>query len=281
MSEASPPEVRPSEVGPPEGRRSNPPVLLEVDDDGIAHLTLNRPEAANALDLVLARALHEATAEIAANETVRVVLLSGAGSRFCAGGDVRSFAGSGAGLGDELGAVLAALHPTVELLAGLDAPVVAAVQGSAAGAGLALVAGADLVVAAASTKFVMAYTGIGLVPDGGSTWYLPRVIGMRRALELALTNRVLSAAEACEWGLVTQVVDDADVAEVAQALAATLAAGASRALGSAKQLMRTSLGSTLDAQLAHEATRMVLAGGSEDGREGVAAFVEKRPPAFS
>ena len=259
---------------------SEPPVLLDVRD-GIARLTLNRPEAANAIDLSLARALGEATSEIAATEGVRVVLLSGAGSRFCAGGDVRSFADSGAALGDELAAVLAELHPAVELLAALDAPVVAVVHGSAAGAGLSLVAGADLVIAAASTKFVMAYTGIGLVPDGGSTWYLPRVVGLRRALELALTNRVLSADEACDWGLVTSVVPDAELADAAEALATTLAAGAARALGSAKQLMRASLATTLEAQLAHEATRMVLAGGSADGREGVAAFVEKRPPTFN
>ena len=256
------------------------PVLLDLDDAGVARLTLNRPDAANAIDLALARALEEAASEIAANEAVRVVLLRGAGARFCAGGDVRSFANAGDDLGDALHAVLSALHPAVELLAGIDAPVVAAVQGSAAGAGLSLVAGADLVVAAASTKFVMAYTGIGLVPDGGSTWYLPRVIGMRRAMELALTNRVLSADEACSWGLVNQVVEDADLTDAVEALVGRLAAGATKAQGSVKQLVRSSLATTLDAQLAHEATRMVLAGGSADGREGVAAFIETRPPSF-
>jgi 2-(1,2-epoxy-1,2-dihydrophenyl)acetyl-CoA isomerase len=259
---------------------SEAPVLLAVDD-GVARLTLNRPDAANAIDVRLAAALKEAASELAAHEDVRVVVLRGAGARFCAGGDVRSFADSGDDLGDALHAVLAELHPAIELLASLDAPVIAEVQGSAAGAGLALVAGADLAVAGASTKFVMAYTGIGLVPDGGSTWYLPRVIGMRRALELALTNRVLSAAEACEWGLVNRVVDDADLADTVTALASTLATGAAKALGSAKQLLRASLATTLEAQLAHEATRMVLAGGSADGREGVAAFVEKRPPRFA
>ena len=259
---------------------SESPVLIETNQ-GIARLTLNRPDVANVIDVALARALHDAVAEIAATEGVRVVVLTGSGKRFCAGGDVRSFAESGDALGEELAAVLADLHPAVELLAALDAPVIAAVQGSAAGAGLALVAGADLVVAAASTKFVMAYTGIGLVPDGGSTWYLPRVVGMRRALELALTNRVLSADEACDWGLVTQVVPDAELSERVEALVATLSSGAPRALGSAKQLIRASFATTLDAQLAHEATRMVLAGGSPDGREGVAAFVEKRTPTFT
>jgi 2-(1,2-epoxy-1,2-dihydrophenyl)acetyl-CoA isomerase len=126
----------------------------------------------------------------------------------------------------------------------------------------------------------MAYTGIGLVPDGGSTWYLPRVIGVRRATELALTNRVLSADEACEWGLVTQVVADADLQTEAAALAVRLAAGPTRALGAAKRLLRQSLDHDLSEQLDAEAAAMVAAGRSADGREGVAAFVEKRPPAF-
>jgi 2-(1,2-epoxy-1,2-dihydrophenyl)acetyl-CoA isomerase len=258
---------------------SEPAVLLDVRD-GVARLTLNRPDAANAIDLALAKALKDSAAEIAATEGVRVVVLRGAGARFCGGGDVPSFADAADGLADALHAVLAELHPAVELLASLDAPVVAAVQGSAAGAGLALVAGADLAIAAASTKFVMAYTAIGLVPDGGSTWYLPRAIGMRRALELALTNRVLSAEEACDWGLVNRVVDDAELDDAVEALVGSLVAGAPRALGSAKALMRSSLAMTLDAQLAHEATRMVLAGGSAAGQEGVAAFVAKRPPEF-
>ncbi len=259
---------------------SDQAVLLDVRD-GVAHLTLNRPDAANAIDVALAKALKDAVAEIAASEGVRVIVLRGAGARFCGGGDVPSFAGAGDGLADELHAVLAELHPAVELLAALDAPVVAAVQGSAAGAGLALVAGADLAIATASTKFVMAYTAIGLVPDGGSTWYLPRSIGMRRALELALTNRVLSAEEACDWGLVNRVVEEGELDDAVDVLVSALVAGAPKALGSAKALIRSSLAATLDAQLAHEATRMVLAGGSADGQEGVAAFVAKRPPEFT
>lgn len=263
-----------------EAPASESPVLLDVHG-GVARVTLNRPDAANAIDLALAKALHETVADVAATDDVRVVLLTGAGARFCAGGDVRAFATSAEDLGDELAAVLAELHPAVELLAAMDAPVVAAVQGSAAGAGLSLVAGADLVVAAESTKFVMAYTGIGLVPDGGSTWYLPRVVGLRRALDLALTNRVLSAEEACDWGLVSRVVPDAELADATEDLVTSLVAGPALALGSAKRLLRDALSETLEAQLAHEATRMVLAGGSADGREGVAAFVEKRRPTFT
>jgi 2-(1,2-epoxy-1,2-dihydrophenyl)acetyl-CoA isomerase len=176
--------------------------------------------------------------------------------------------------------VLSFLHPAVADLAELPAPVVAAVQGSAAGAGLALVAGADLVLAGASARFVLAYTGIGLVPDGGSTWYLPRIVGTRRALELALTNRALSADEACEWGLVTRVVADAELVAEAEALVATLASGPTRAYAATKRLLRASLSMPLESQLTHEATEMVVAGESRDGIEGVAAFVEKRTPTF-
>jgi 2-(1,2-epoxy-1,2-dihydrophenyl)acetyl-CoA isomerase len=254
------------------------PVLLEIDG-GVARLTLNRPEAANAIDVPLARALHDATSRLAETEGLRVVLLTGAGDRFCGGGDVRAFSKS-EDVGAMLEDVLSYLHPAVAALGELDAPVVAAVQGSAAGAGLALVAGADLVLAAYSTKFVMAYTGIGLVPDGGSTWYLPRIVGVRRALELALTNWVLSADEAHEWGLVTRVVPDSELVEKTDAFVAQLAGGPTHAYGAAKRLLRTSLSMSLENQLALEATEMVAAGRTADGIEGVRAFAEKRAPQF-
>jgi len=158
---------------------------------------------------------------------------------------------------------------------------VAAVQGSAAGAGISLLAAADLVVAAAGTRFVLAYTSLGLVPDGGSTWSLPRVVGVRRALELALTNRTLDAAEAMAWGLVTRVVPDEALAPEADRLVGDLAAGPPAALAAAKRLLRRGADSSLDEQLRREAAAMVAAGRSGDGREGVAAFVEKRKPRFS
>jgi 2-(1,2-epoxy-1,2-dihydrophenyl)acetyl-CoA isomerase len=254
-------------------------VLLDIRD-GVAHLTLNRPDAANAIDLALARALGTAVSEIADSPEVRAVLLTGAGARFCGGGDVQAFGESGDALGAALGAILGALHPAIEGLGALQVPVVAAVQGSAAGAGLALVAGADLVIAAASAKLVMAYTAIGLVPDGGSTWYLPRVVGLHRALELSLTNRALSADEACAWGLVTRVVPDEDLVTESQQLVARLAAGPTHAFGATKQLLRASLGNDLPTQLDAEGVAMVRAGDSPAGREGVAAFVAKRTPTF-
>lgn len=255
-------------------------VVLEVSDDGVARLTLNRPDAANAIDKDLAQGLARAASALAETGSTRVVLLTGRGQRFCGGGDVRSFSEAGEGLPDRLREIVDPLHEAIEALAGLDAPIVAAVQGSAAGAGLSLVAMADLVLAAESTKFVMAYTAIGLNPDGGSTWYLPRAIGMRRAIELSLTNRVLKASEALEWGLVSRVVPDDALSTEAEQLVAQLATGPTRAFGAAKRLLRASFDTTLETQLVNEADELVAAGARHDAQEGVAAFVEKRGARF-
>ncbi|MFA5884617.1 MAG: enoyl-CoA hydratase-related protein [Acidimicrobiia bacterium] len=247
---------------------------------GVAHLTLNRPDAANGINLRMAEELLHATTGLADDPTVRVVLLTGAGARFCGGGDVKGFANLGDGLGHHIREITVPLHAAVSQLVRLDAPVLASVQGSAAGAGLGLVAAADLVVAAESTKLVMAYTGIGLSPDCGTSWFLPRLVGVRRALELAITNRVLSAAEALEWGIVTTVVPDDELAATTDALVAQLAAGPTLAYGAAKRLVHGSLEHTLDQHLALETEAMARTGGSADGAEGVAAFVAKRPPEF-
>jgi 2-(1,2-epoxy-1,2-dihydrophenyl)acetyl-CoA isomerase len=254
---------------------------LDLDvRDGVAHVTLNRPDAANGINLALARDLLAATLAIAADPGARVVLLDGAGKLFCGGGDLKGFAGRD-DLPAHLREILAALHAAITNLVRGDAPVVAAVQGSAAGAGMGLVGASDLVVAAASAKFVMAYTGVGLAPDGSSSWFLPRVVGLRRALELTLTNRVLSAAEALDWGLVTQVVPDDELADSAGALAAKLASGAAPALARAKRLLHTSLEETLETHLAREADAISTASATPQGIEGVAAFVEKRAPVFN
>jgi 2-(1,2-epoxy-1,2-dihydrophenyl)acetyl-CoA isomerase len=145
---------------------------------------------------------------------------------------------------------------------------------------MGLLGASDIAVAGESTKFVMAYTGIALTPDGASSWFLPRLVGVRRALELTLTNRVLSAEEALDWGLVTKVVPDDDVAGEAAALAAQLAAGPTRAYAGAKRLIHSSLESSFETHLAHEAEWMARSMGTEDAREGVASFVEKRPAVF-
>jgi 2-(1,2-epoxy-1,2-dihydrophenyl)acetyl-CoA isomerase len=208
------------------------------------------------------------------------VLLSGNGARFCGGGDVKAFSEAGGELPTLIRSLIPSLHTAISLLVRGDAPVVAAVHGSAAGAGLGLVGAADLVVAAESTKFVMAYTGVGLTPDGSSSWFLPRLLGVRRALELTLTNRVLTAAEALDWGLVTSVVPDDDVRAAAEELAARLARGPRHALAAAKRLVHTSLEDSFETHLAREGDAIVAASEDAESAEGIRAFVEKRAPQF-
>jgi 2-(1,2-epoxy-1,2-dihydrophenyl)acetyl-CoA isomerase len=250
--------------------------------DGVARLELDRPDHANAIDLELATELAQATDELSRDQSVRVVLLTGAGARFCGGGDLGSFATHDpAALSDLLADITAHLHPAVEQLVALDAPVVAAVQGSAAGAGMGLVLAADLVLAARSAKFVMAYTGIGLSPDGSTSWFLPRIVGLRRALELTLTNRVLTADEALAWGVVTSVVDDDALAASADELVARLASGPTRAYGRAARLLRDAAGASLHDHLAAERRELRASAATSDGAEGVAAFAAKRRPDFT
>jgi 2-(1,2-epoxy-1,2-dihydrophenyl)acetyl-CoA isomerase len=248
--------------------------------DGVGRLTLDRPDQGNAIDLAMAQELAGVTAAWSVDRTVRCVLLTGAGRTFCVGGDLRSFSAQ-AHLPSHLLDVTDPFHAAVSRLARMDAPVVAAVQGSAAGGGLSLALAADLVLAGASSRYVVAYTAIGLTPDGSGSWMLPRLVGLRRALELTLTNRPLSADEALSEGLVTRVVPDEDLAAQAEALARTLADGPTGALGAAKRLLRESLGRDLEGQLALEASSLATAAGSDDAREGIEAFLAKRPARFT
>jgi 2-(1,2-epoxy-1,2-dihydrophenyl)acetyl-CoA isomerase len=251
----------------------------EVDDDGVARLVLARPDAGNAIDLALARDLNEVLTRWSVDRRIRAVLLEGEGRSFCVGGDLKDFAGR-----DDLPAhltdITTYLHAAVSRLIRLPAPVVAAVHGSAAGAGLSLAAAADLVLVAESSRFVVAYTAIGLTPDGSASWSLPRVVGLRRALELTLTNRPVTAAEAVELGIATRAVPDDQLHDEALVLARQLAAGPTGALGAAKRLLRESLDRDLEAQLALETGSLAAAAGSADAREGIAAFLEKRSPTF-
>ncbi|MDN5895010.1 MAG: enoyl-CoA hydratase/isomerase family protein [Nocardioides sp.] len=204
--------------------------------DGLARIELNRPSAANALDLDLAHALDDAVEQAATDDTVQAVLLTGAGKRFCAGGDVAAMVEA-----DDQAAFLLELAQTLDgalqRLAALEKPTVASVQGAVAGAGLAVMLSCDLVVADPATKFVIAYPGVGLVPDCGVSWLLPRAVGQQRALQLALTNKPITADVALDWGLVTELSDDV---ERGAELAGQLAAGPSYALGQAKRLLRNS-----------------------------------------
>ncbi len=254
-------------------------ILFEVSD-GVARLTLNRPEAVNAINREMAWEMMDA-AQRCDDASVRAVLITGAGRMFCGGGDIKAFAAVGDELPVYIKELTTYLHQAVSRLARLDAPVVAAVQGSAAGAGLPFACSADITLAAESARFTMAYTRIGLAPDGGSTYFMPRFIGLKRAIELALTNRVLSAQEALDWGIVTRVVPDAELFEQAERLAVELAAGPTRAFGAAKRLMQSGLNETLETQLESESRAITAMARTADGGEGIAAFLAKRPATFT
>ena len=258
---------------------SSKAVLLEVREN-VAYVTLNRPQAGNALDLEMAKELAAASLECESNRSVRAVLLSGAGKSFCAGGDVKVFAAQQQ-LSRYLREITSYLHLAVSRFARLDAPVIAAVHGSAAGGGLSLAISCDLVLAAESATFLMAYSKIGMAPDGGSTYFLPRLVGLKRAMELTLTNRVLSAAEARDWGIVTEVVAPELLAARAEELARSLAQGPTGAFGSAKRLLHGGWNQTLETQMELESRAIAEAGGAADGQEGIRAFVEKRKAKFA
>jgi 2-(1,2-epoxy-1,2-dihydrophenyl)acetyl-CoA isomerase len=249
-------------------------------DGGIAHLTLNRPDQANAINVRMAAELRDAAITVRFDPAVRVVLLDANGKLFCGGGDLQAFRSAGAGAGNALAHIAADLHVALSTFAAMDAPVVAAVRGSAGGAGMSIVAGADIVVAGERAKFTMGYTAVALAPDGGSTFFLSRVVGLRRAMDLVLTNRTLDAATASEWGLVTRVVPDDRVDEEALTLARALAAGSRQSLGAAKRLVLAGANASLAEALAREGEAISAAAATPDGREGIAAFVEKRTPSF-
>ena len=254
-------------------------VRLEVRDR-VAHLTLDRPDRGNGINLEMAQALADAAARLADDPGVGVVLLRGTGTNFCVGGDVKTFATFGERLPAYLRPVATGLHLAVSRLARSDVPLVASVQGAAAGAGMSLACVADFVLAADSARFRMAYTRIGLSVDGGSSYFLPRIVGARRTLELMLTNRTLGAEEACEWGIVTRVVPAADLDREAESFALTLARGATGALRAAKRLVREGWNDSLETQLERETREIVEAARTSDAREGITAFVERREPRF-
>ncbi len=249
--------------------------------DNVAQLTLNRPEAANSINVELARDLMYAALQCDEDPAVRAVVLSGNGRMFCGGGDLKTFATKGADLPHYLKEVTTYLHAAVSRLTRMDAPVIAAVHGSAAGAGMSLACAADIVLAADGAKFTMAYTRAGLVPDGSSTYFLSRIVGLRRALELTLTNRVLSAAEAMALGIVTRVVPEAQLPDEADALAAAFAAGPTKAFGASKRLLHAGWTGTLETQMELETRAIADVARGADAHEGIAAFVEKRPARFT
>ena len=253
-------------------------VRLEVRNH-VAHITLNRPQAGNALDLEMAKELAAVSLECEGNRDVRAVLLRGAGNTFSAGGDVKAFFAQ-KDLSHYLREMTPHIHLAISRFTRLDAPVIAAVEGAAAGFGFSLAISCDLVLAAEPAFFVVAYTKIALAPDGGCTYFLPRLVGMKRALELTLTNRRLSAREACDYGLVTEVVPAELLAARAAELAGLLAQGPTATFGSAKRLLHSGWSQSLETQMELESRAIAEAGSTADGREGIAAFVGKRKAAF-
>ncbi|MGW6458650.1 enoyl-CoA hydratase/isomerase family protein [Streptomyces sp. NPDC055078] len=258
------------------------PVLLDLDDAGVARLRLNRPEASNGMDVPLLRGLHHAIMRIHGTPGVRAVLLTGEGPSFCAGGDVKTFAAKGEDLPAYLREATSWLQNAVSALMRLEAPVVAAVHGFAAGGGgFGLVCAADLVIAAESARFLAGATRVGMAPDAGVSVTLTRLVGLRKAMEIVLTNPVLTAPEALELGLITGVVADDALCEEGMALARTLAAGAPRANAAAKRLLWDGLGATVEARLPEEARTVAELSAMADAREGLAAVIERRAPEFS
>lgn len=256
------------------------PVIFE-NRQGVAYLTLNRPETGNAIDVPLAASLHRAVRRAEADPAVRCLVLRGEGRMFCVGGDVTVLSAAGEALPELLREILDHLHPAVERLALMDKPVVTAINGPAAGAGVGLAAVGDIAIAEPHAHFTLAYSRIGLSPDAGATWLLPRLIGLRRSQELALTNRRVLAPEAAEMGLITRVAQEQGLQDVVQSTAAALASSASRALGRTKRLLLNAGHTDLGEHLLRECEAIVSQGGSEESREGIRAFAARRRPDFS
>jgi 2-(1,2-epoxy-1,2-dihydrophenyl)acetyl-CoA isomerase len=251
-------------------------VLHDQPAPGVARLTFNRPDALNALDIATAQAFRARCEALAADPSVRAVVLCGAGRAFGAGGDLRQLADAP----ERIGELIDALHAGLLLLSTLDAPVIASLHGVVAGAGMSVACACDLAVAAQGTKFNLAYVGIGASCDGSSTWSLPRLVGLRRALEIALLSEPFDAQRALELGLVNRVVPADQLEAQTLALAQHLAQGPTRAFGQVRRLMRGSFETPLAGQLDRERDAFVACARTEDFRAGVRAFLDKQPAVF-
>jgi len=253
---------------------------VQVETHGaVALVTLNRPEQSNTLNLQMAMDLLAAAMACARNDAVRAVVLTGAGRHFSFGGDLRAMPPRELSLDGHIRELTTYLHAAISHFVRMDAPVVAAVNGTAAGAGVGLAAMADLALCARSSKFNLAYTQAGLTPDAGTTFLLPRTLGLKRTMELLLLNRVLGDEEALAWGLLNEVVADEQLLPRALEIAERLSRGASGAFGATKRLIAHSLG-PLESQMVLESETIARHAVGAEGREGVSAFLEKREPRF-
>ncbi|MET0363783.1 MAG: enoyl-CoA hydratase/isomerase family protein [Sphingobium sp.] len=247
----------------------------------VAVITIDRPQAGNAIDVAMSRELMNAAIACDRDAGIRAVLLRSEGKLFSAGGDIGAFSDVGEKVPDLISEETAYLHAAIARLARMDKPLVTAVQGFAAGAGFSLAVLGDIAVAGKAAQFTLGYTGIGLTPDGGASWLLPRLVGLRQAQRLILTNARLTAEEALAIGLVTEVVEDVALNTVARGWAERLAAGPTMAFARCRDLLLGTFAETLETHLEREARGIVESAAGADGRAGIAAFLAKRKPEFS
>ena len=249
--------------------------------DKVAFITLNRPDAANGINFLMSEELVKAAEYCRDESSVRAVVLSASGKFFCAGGDLREMAAYGEDGAIRVKVLANNLHRSISVFSRMKAPLIVAVNGVAAGGGFSLSITGDLVIAAESSSFTMAYTRAGLSPDGSSSYFLPRLIGLRRAQEMAFTNNVLSAHEACDWGLINRVVADEELMSEATKLAVGLANGPRGSHAMLKKLLLSTWNNDLELQMDEEANGISQCLGSADGQEGIKAFLQKRKPNFN
>jgi 2-(1,2-epoxy-1,2-dihydrophenyl)acetyl-CoA isomerase len=259
-------------------------VILSEKSKGVLTLTLNRPEVLNAVNGPLVEQLFDALAAAEYDSRVRCVVIRGGGGHFMAGGDLKLFHGELDREADErrrfFEKFVYQVHPLIQVIKRLPKPVVASVQGAAGGFGVSLMLACDLAIAADTSFFTMAYCAIGVSPDGSSTYFLPRSVGLKKAMELALLCERIDAATARDLGMINWVVAESELADETSRLARRLASGPTMAYGNTKKLLNASLHSSLDDQLQAEAENFAHCAGSADFVEGVNAFIEKRKPRF-
>ncbi|MFT3965840.1 MAG: enoyl-CoA hydratase-related protein [Sphingobium sp.] len=255
-------------------------IVLGRIEDGIAVVTLNRPEASNAMSMELADALHAIVDPYSRDTAVRAWLINANGKNFCAGGDIGAF-GNTEDPGALIHAMATRIHQSLKILQAHRAPVVMAIQGAAAGAGFSLVSAADVALGAESSSYLWAYAAIGLTCDGGSTWNLPRVIGLRKAQELAFTGKRILADEAAAIGLITRAVADEALQDEALAVARQIAQGPTTSYGEVKKLFAATYANDFATQLDLEANSISAALTRPDGANAVKAFLDKRKPVFT
>lgn len=244
-----------------------------------AVLTLDRPEAGNAIDVPMAQALLDAAFLCSSDKSIRCVILTGSGAMFCAGGDIKAF-GNADDPGSLIESITAPLHAAIARLMRMEKPIVTAINGAAAGAGFGLALLGDVAIAGRSAQFAVAYGALGVSPDAGTSWLLPRLVGLRQAQRLALQGERIDAEEAERIGLISRIVADERLLDEAMKLADKLARNSGSAIRRTRQLLLNSYGTPLEAQLEREAESIASAAREPDGREGISAFLAKRRPTF-